>query len=116
MGKKRIHWSEKTYHRFLREGRGTGEGANYLPWVQIHDFPSNGISSRPPGIKTGRVHPNALQGSDDPLLGYSLRCRILLQPSRRNFHGHLQASYPHKSYFCKSGSKTGSDRTKEEFL
>jgi len=65
MGKKRIHWSEKTYRRFLREGRGTGEGANYLPWVQIHDFPSNGISSRPPGIKTGRIHHLLSRNEDD---------------------------------------------------
>lgn len=65
MGKRRICWSERTYHRFLREGRGTGEGANYLPWVQIHDFPSRGISSRPLGIKTGRVHHLLSRNEDD---------------------------------------------------
>ncbi len=43
--------------RYLKEGRGTGEGASYIPWVQIYDLPSDGLSSIVPGWKTeGRDH------------------------------------------------------------
>ena len=43
--------------RYLKEGRGKGEGALYIPWVQIYDLPSDGLSSIVPGWKTeGRDH------------------------------------------------------------
>ncbi len=43
--------------RYLKEGRGTGEGASYIPWVKIYDLPSEGLSSIVPGWKTeGRDH------------------------------------------------------------
>jgi hypothetical protein len=42
--------------RFIKEGRGQGEGADYKPFLTIHDVPSNGLSSRVPGRKTGRLH------------------------------------------------------------
>jgi hypothetical protein len=40
----------------LKEGRGQGTGAEYVPWVHIHDFSSSGMVSRIKGSKTGRVH------------------------------------------------------------
>ncbi len=47
----------KLLKRYLKEGRGTGEGASYIPWVQIYDLPSEGLSSIVPGWKTeGRDH------------------------------------------------------------
>jgi hypothetical protein len=43
---------EKIDQREL-EGRGTGEGANYKPYLTVFDFPSLGLVTRTPGIKTG---------------------------------------------------------------
>lgn len=54
---KRIRtWNESKYRRYLAEGRGQGELSEYVPWVQIQDFPSKGIVSRVKGRTTGRVH------------------------------------------------------------
>jgi hypothetical protein len=47
----------KLLKRYLKEKRGEGEGASYIPWVQIYDLPSEGLSSIVPGWKTeGRDH------------------------------------------------------------
>ena len=56
MGKKRPAWDYDHYLRYLKEGRGQGSGIDYKPWIFIHDFPSNGISSRIMGRTTGRIH------------------------------------------------------------
>ena len=56
MAKPRTKWSESTYERYLKEGRGQGEGADYKPWLTIHSFASKGTVSRIPGRKTGRIH------------------------------------------------------------
>ena len=56
MGKRRPAWDYQHYLRYLKEGRGQGVLSNYKPWIYIHDFPSNGISARIPGRKTGRIH------------------------------------------------------------
>lgn len=40
----------------LKEGRGTGQGSNYKPWITIQDVPSLGRSTRLKGIKTQRQH------------------------------------------------------------
>lgn len=56
MGKRRPAWDYQHYLRYLKEGRGQGTGANYKPWILIHDFPSRGISARIPGRTTGRIH------------------------------------------------------------
>ena len=48
-----------TYERILKrmaQGRGQGEGAAYIPWLLIQDFPSLGRVHRIAGWKTGRVH------------------------------------------------------------
>ena len=42
--------------RWLREGRGQGEGPNYRPWLTVRDVPSRGLSTRIKGWKTQRVH------------------------------------------------------------
>lgn len=49
-------WNEAKYQRYLKEGRGQGTLSQYVPWVQIQDFPSKGIVSRIKGTTTGRVH------------------------------------------------------------
>lgn len=56
MGKLHDKWSFETYLRYLREGRGQGEGLDYLPWLTTHTVPSNGIVYRVVGEKTGRIH------------------------------------------------------------
>lgn len=56
MAKHRRPWNERTYRDFLREGRGRGVGREYKPWVEIHDFASQGVVSRIRGLTTGRVH------------------------------------------------------------
>lgn len=56
MAKHRRIWNENQYHKYLAEGRGQGKMGDYKPWIQIQDFPSQGIVSRVKGRKTGRVH------------------------------------------------------------
>lgn len=58
MSRFRYGWDEKKYERFLKEGRGKGEGKNYNPWLHIQDFPSQGRVARypGPGWKTNRTH------------------------------------------------------------
>ena len=49
-------WNESAYRKRIREGRGQGIGAQYIPWIKIQDFASRGMVSRIHGTKTGRVH------------------------------------------------------------
>ena len=56
MGKRRNSWSEKTYRRYLDEGRGSGDLAAYKPWLYTRDFPSKGKVTRIKGLVTGRIH------------------------------------------------------------
>jgi hypothetical protein len=39
------------YEKRVNEGRGSGEGANYKPWINIHDIPSLGRSTRTKNAK-----------------------------------------------------------------
>jgi hypothetical protein len=56
MAKKILGWTKEKYARFMKEGRGQGEGANYIPWTLTHEFPSKGRATRLMGIKTNRIH------------------------------------------------------------
>ena len=56
MSKRRRRWSEQTYRRYLREGRGQGTLSSYKPWITIRDIASYGRASRVYGMTTGRVH------------------------------------------------------------
>lgn len=49
-------WNQSVYKKYLREGRGRGEGPGYTPWIRIQDFASKGVVSRVKGRTTGRVH------------------------------------------------------------
>lgn len=42
--------------KWLKEGRGQGEGKDYKPWLTIRDVPSEGVVIRSKGWKTGRIH------------------------------------------------------------
>ncbi len=42
--------------KWIKEGRGSGVGADYKPWLNIQDVSSLGRSTRLKGIKTNRQH------------------------------------------------------------
>lgn len=56
MAKRRYGFDEEKLARFLKEGRGQGTGAAYLPWLTVQDISSKGLSSRMHSLKTGREH------------------------------------------------------------
>ena len=56
MAKRRYDFDEAKITRYQKEGRGTGNGKEYKPWLTIHDVPSLGLASRTFGFKTGREH------------------------------------------------------------
>lgn len=41
--------------KYLKEGRGQGIGADYLPWTMTHDYSSLGRTTRLKGIKIPRI-------------------------------------------------------------
>lgn len=56
MAKRRYSFDEDTLERFLKEGRGQGDGKDYRPWLTIQDVSSHGRSSRIYSRKTDREH------------------------------------------------------------
>ena len=56
MGRGRREWTQATFFRYIKEGRGEGSGKDYKPWHRVREVPSIGRSSRPPGWKTNREH------------------------------------------------------------
>lgn len=42
--------------KWIKEGRGSGIGADYKPWLKVQDVSSSGRSTRLKGIKTSRQH------------------------------------------------------------
>lgn len=56
MPKKRYSWDEKKIQKHIKAGRGKGLGKDYKPWLEIHEVPSEGRSSRIHGWKTNRLH------------------------------------------------------------
>lgn len=54
--RKRNNSTQEKIERWLKEGRGQGEGKNYKPWLNIQDVASIGYSTRDLGWKTGRIH------------------------------------------------------------
>ncbi len=51
-----IVYSEAVNRRLREEGRGKGEGADYVPWLLCDDFPSKGRSHRIPDPYNHRIH------------------------------------------------------------
>ncbi|MFT5872448.1 MAG: hypothetical protein ACI8WT_001379 [Clostridium sp.] len=56
MAKRKRGFTREKYEKWIKEGRGQGEGADYKPWLLIQDVPSKGKCSRILGIKTKRQH------------------------------------------------------------
>ncbi|WP_414473216.1 TnsA endonuclease N-terminal domain-containing protein [Microvirga sp. M2] len=56
MAQKRYTFTEARIARFIREGRGTGAGKSYKPWLTVSDVPSRGRTHRPFCLKTDREH------------------------------------------------------------
>ncbi|WP_203247660.1 TnsA endonuclease N-terminal domain-containing protein [Sporosarcina beigongshangi] len=56
MAKRRNSWTEEKIARYIKEGRGKGELSEYIPWLKIQDFSTNGNASRFVGWKTKRQH------------------------------------------------------------
>lgn len=48
-------WNDSTIERFLKEGRGQGEGPTYKSWLQVQDISSQGRSTRIFSHKSQRV-------------------------------------------------------------
>lgn len=48
--------SETKISRWVRQGRGSGAGPDYLPWLRVTDVPSSGFSHRLWCQLTGRMH------------------------------------------------------------
>jgi hypothetical protein len=56
MARFKYGWTEKKIERFIKDGRGTGRGKDYTPWLTTQDVPSRGRSHRVALPKTGRQH------------------------------------------------------------
>lgn len=54
--RKRDNSSEAKIEKWIKEGRGQGEGAKYRPWLEIQNVASNGYATRSLGWKTQRKH------------------------------------------------------------
>lgn len=56
MAKRKRVSTLKAIEKRIQNGHGQGWGKDYLPWLTVQDVPSQGISTRILGIKTGRKH------------------------------------------------------------
>jgi hypothetical protein len=54
--RKRNNSTEERIKKWIKEGRGQGEGKDYKPWLNIQDVASEGNATREKGWKTGRKH------------------------------------------------------------
>jgi len=54
MTKRDLDWTLEKYNRFIKEGRGKGEGSDYKPWLTIQDMPSRGRVTRI--YEAGRIY------------------------------------------------------------
>ena len=48
--------TDQKIERYLKEGRGQGEGTGYTPWLKVGDFSSKGRGHRIKDPKSGRDH------------------------------------------------------------
>jgi len=69
----RYGFDKKKIARFHKEGRGTGHGDEYLPWLKVSDVASRGRSHRLLGATTGRVHHLLSDLERNALLIYDFR-------------------------------------------
>src|SRR5690554_6517583 len=48
--------TEPLFAKWIKEGRGSGQHANYKPWLTVRDLPSLGRVHRVFGLKSKRTH------------------------------------------------------------
>lgn len=56
MASKKSVVSDTTITKWIKEGRGQGQHADYKPWLTVRDFPSQGRVHRVFGQKSQRTH------------------------------------------------------------
>ena len=56
MAKRKYCFDEAKIKKLRSQGRGSGSGRKYNPWIHAHDFGSVGLTSRVLGWKSGRIH------------------------------------------------------------
>jgi hypothetical protein len=56
MARSRYDWTERRIKRFFEEGRGSGRGQSYKPWLTTSDVPSLGRTHRIFLARTSRQH------------------------------------------------------------
>lgn len=56
MSKRKYGETPESQQKWIKEGRGSGIGSQYKPWLTIHDVPSNGERHRIMGVKIPRGH------------------------------------------------------------
>lgn len=56
MPKRKRGFTKEKYEKWIKEGRGTGVGSDYRPWLTIQNVASRGRSTRMKGITTKRQH------------------------------------------------------------
>lgn len=56
LAKRRTPYTPKNIQKLIKEGRGQGEGADYMPWLTAQDVPSIGRCTETKGWKSGRIH------------------------------------------------------------
>jgi hypothetical protein len=48
--------TQTKFEKYIKEGRGSGSGKDYRPWIEVGDFSSRGRSHRILGWKSSRTH------------------------------------------------------------
>jgi hypothetical protein len=56
MAKRNRATTRTKIEKWIKDGRGQGEGVKYKPWLMIQDVPSEGVVTREKGWKTTRNH------------------------------------------------------------
>ncbi|MCY9661298.1 TnsA endonuclease N-terminal domain-containing protein [Paenibacillus chondroitinus] len=56
MAKRNRDITIKKIQKWIKEGRGQGEGSHYKPWLTIQDVPSEGLATRIKGWTSNRYH------------------------------------------------------------
>ena len=56
MARKSYGTSEVKFQKWIKDGRGSGRGIEYKPWITVRDLPSEGRSHRIFGHKSQRTH------------------------------------------------------------
>ncbi|WP_320173993.1 hypothetical protein [Maridesulfovibrio sp.] len=56
MAKRSNGLTEAKPKKWIKEGRGSGHGADYSPWLRVRDIASKGRSLRVFGHKSRRTH------------------------------------------------------------